>query len=112
MAAAELFCPKCAEAMHAVNGEFTCARGEMGLSRVLRDALLRRFSSRFRAHTARPAANALWFCPACRLPLGSTFDCTGCGQTLADLRFQLVEFHPHRGWPPAGTGGTTPEPKS
>jgi hypothetical protein len=111
MAPAVLFCPKCADPMKVVDGEVTCVSGEMGLSKAMLDALIGRFEVHFRASSERPASSAPWFCPACRVPLGPDLDCTGCGQALADLRFQLVEFHPHRGWPPASTSGTTPEPK-
>ena len=97
----ELYCPKCAAAMdRAANGELTCVAGDMGLSRNLEKTLLERFGAVVDAKAFAPPTGASWFCPACRLALTADLNCPNGNGSLKDLRFQLVEIHPHRDWPP------------
>ncbi len=96
MTAPELFCPFCAAPMQRVGRELTCVIGEMSLSRRLETILLERFGGRARGDAPQPARGAALYCPACRAPLGEDLTCAACAGTIRDLRFQLIEFHPHR----------------
>ena len=101
-AAPILFCPKCAAAMKHVDDYLTCVDGDMPLSRNLENILLNRFGTQVQSFApAPPPAHGKWFCPACRVALDASIGCPVCGGTLKDLLFQLVEIHPHRGWPTA-----------
>ena len=81
--------------MERVGRELTCVAGDMGLASALETELLRRFGGRARGDAPAPRGPA-WFCPACRVALGDGMTCPECGGTLYDLRFPLVELHPHR----------------
>jgi len=96
MSAPELFCPRCAAAMQRVAGELTCVVGDMGLASALEAELVRRFAGSVRRDAPVPSRGSQWFCPACRVALGDGMNCPECGGTLYDLRFPLVELHPHR----------------
>jgi hypothetical protein len=85
------------------HGELFCVPGDMGLSAIVEAALLSRFGARVRADAPAPAVGQApaksgtpWFCPACRVPLRDDMSCGACSGTLHDLRFHLVELHPHR----------------
>jgi hypothetical protein len=90
-----LFCPRCAAPMQRIGSEITCAAGGMGLSLAMAGALLSRFGSHIQISALPPPAGADWYCPACRVPMTHDVKCSECGGTLKDLRYQLVEFHPH-----------------
>ncbi|MBX3221912.1 MAG: hypothetical protein KF795_15455 [Labilithrix sp.] len=96
MSAVELYCFRCADPMRRVRGELTCMPGEMGLSKVVETTLLQRFGERVDMCAAPPARLSAWYCPGCRDPLADDMSCSKCRETLFDLRFQLVELHPHR----------------
>jgi hypothetical protein len=92
-----MYCPYCGREMELIDGTNTCLVGAMPLSAELRDTL----SDRFPVSTGRPKDAAVgrrrgnWFCPGCGVPLDPGMRCSLCGQSIRELRFILVEFHPH-----------------
>jgi hypothetical protein len=95
-----MFCPKCGDAMTLVDGTFTCAEGQMQLSRDLH----RRLSEVFVAHTRKARPHALnwgggWFCPGCGVAAVADKEhvrCPMCGEYLDEFLYALIEQHPHR----------------
>jgi uncharacterized Zn finger protein (UPF0148 family) len=99
-----MYCPKCAAELLLQGGELTCPRGQMGLSKQVARVL----TDRYGAHAPSPnrdvtaMARRGWYCPGCGVLLDGRMVCPECRQSLKDLEYSLVEFHPHqrpdRGW--------------
>ncbi|MDB6007553.1 MAG: hypothetical protein JWR15_4540 [Prosthecobacter sp.] len=103
-----LYCPRCGEAMHRnADGEVYCERGQMGLSEDMEERLVSRFIERTSVSTRttftygdRPqSVGGKWFCPECGRPIiersPGVLTCDGCGQSIVDFVYHLVELHPH-----------------
>ena len=93
-----MFCPKCAAQLTRHNGELTCAAGNMGLSRLVEQVLVDRYSRHVPStdRAMRTANTRPWFCPGCGVMLDANMVCPHCQVSLKDLQFQLVELHPHK----------------
>lgn len=100
-----MFCPKCGAEFVRREGELTCVRGDMPLSRYLEKLLTERYSRHVPSpHAGKPSSQPhRWYCPGCGIPIGADLQCMECQQSLEDLLYQLVEFHPHR-----AVSGTAP----
>ena len=82
--------------------------GEMGLSRVVEEALAARFAANAPTQSTQPAFDPQrhgglhWYCPGCGKPLNQKLECEACGKHMRDLVVPLVELHPHRNTEMAG----------
>jgi hypothetical protein len=92
-----MYCPHYGREMAYVEGILTCVAGGMPLSRRMQETL----SQRFPIQRSRPVGSlegrslTRWFCPGCGVLLDREMCCPACNQSIADLLFPLVEFHPH-----------------
>ena len=93
-----MFRPKCAAPLTRHNGELTCVAGNMGLSRDIEQLLVDRYGRHVPStdRAMRSATTRPWFCPGCGVMLDTEMVCPHCQVSLKDLRFQLVEMHPHK----------------
>ncbi|MCP3924106.1 MAG: hypothetical protein GY714_16120 [Desulfobacterales bacterium] len=91
-----IYCPKCGNEMKNKNNELICESGKMHLSKIIEKELLRRF-----IYECYPISEKIhekghkWYCPGCGVPLKKDLSCNLCSKSIADLKYQLVEFHPH-----------------
>jgi uncharacterized Zn finger protein (UPF0148 family) len=95
-----MFCPKCAANLVQQDGELKCSASKMGFSRGMERALSDRYGSHIpSANRGIPSsAPQRWYCPGCGVVLDSEMRCPSCHLSLQDLRYQLVEMHPHKKW--------------
>jgi uncharacterized Zn finger protein (UPF0148 family) len=92
-----MFCPRCGDELVPQNGELTCLRGDMALSRHIEKILTERYSR----HVPSPDAGTVssdpgWYCPGCGVPLDADLRCAECQHSLQDLQHHLIELHPHK----------------
>ena len=98
-----MFCPKCGDEMTRVNSAWACVRGNMPLSTDMSDAFTEVFLNRIRSGRYRqttPPVGGKWYCPGCGVPMVQTvgsLKCPKCRETLGEVLFPLVEFHPPAG---------------
>src|ERR1700692_142075 len=93
-----MFCPRCAAGLVRGDGELKCSASNIGFSRVVERALEDRYGKHI------PSANRgvtsivpnHWYCPGCGVVLDSEMRCPSCDLSLQDLKFQLIEMHPHK----------------
>jgi hypothetical protein len=93
-----MFCPKCAAELVLHHGEMACLRGKMPLSARVAAVLQERFGNHVpspRHSVVTPIAGA-FYCPGCGIPLNDQMHCPECQLSIADLRFDLTELHPHK----------------
>lgn len=97
-----MFCPRCGAAMNQGASGFTCAAGEMSLSKKMNRGLLEVFVERTRQGTRHPESSLRlggpWFCPGCGVAMtveGCHASCPKCGGVLDEFIHGLVELHPH-----------------
>lgn len=99
-----MFCPKCGDVMAQVNGELTCVRGGMGLSRRMEGALVACYGEKSRKPVGLRSPlrwGGDWFCPGCgvrAMEVGGMVNCPVCGLCMNEFLCGLVELHPHDGW--------------
>src|SRR5262245_14180425 len=99
-----MYCPKCGEALtRRHDGELTCERGEMGLSRNLERGLQECFVDRIWVpHDAAFSVEigGAWWCPGCGVRAEERnrgdLRCPSCGVSLREFIRPLIELHPHR----------------
>src|SRR5687767_1339179 len=96
-----MFCPKCNEELVNVKGEFTCLKGQMGLSKNLERGLMECF-----VYTTRKPkefsfsflVGGKWFCPGCGVltkEKDGFVQCPQCNLSLNEFIHTLVELHSH-----------------
>ena len=97
-----IYCPKCGSQMDTSGREFTCHRGQMGLSQRMRDELIAGFITPGVQTPPRAwsiGIGGAWFCPrdATRMvESDGVLACPQCGRSLNQYVYQLIELHPHR----------------
>lgn len=99
-----MYRPKCGDVLNRRgNGELTCERGEMGLSKRLEHGLTECFVDRTRTPRAKPLpfrVGGSWSCPGCGVAMAEkepgSIVCVQCGLSLGEFVRELVELHPHR----------------
>lgn len=97
-----MFCPKCGDTLEDVNGELTCVRGEMGLSRDMACRLSERYVTCTPAPQDSRAAfrsGRGWYCPGCGVRAEENegvVRCPRCKLPMNEFLFLLTELHPHR----------------
>ena len=91
----KVFCFRCRSKFVEKNGHLTCIAGDMPLSTSMEEALLSRFPNPANSEVDADLDTLRWYCPGCG-GLLKDFSCEGCDVSLWDLRFQLVEYHPHK----------------
>ncbi len=80
------------------NGKiFICNNGNMLLSERMNNFLIQRFSLNChpRESNEEIQKSDSWYCPGCGVPLKNDFSCILCSNSLSDLKYELLEFHPH-----------------
>jgi hypothetical protein len=103
----ELYCPRCGELLvRSDSGELQCRRGQMGLSEDMEERLIAKYIERTRTavrsvftYGDRPqAAGGIWHCPGCSSAVTESSPgvlmCLGCGQSVVNFVYHLVELHP------------------
>lgn len=97
-----MFCPMCGDTLVNVNGELTCVRGGMGLSRDMERRLAECYVARSRRPREARATfqwGGTWHCPGCGVRAEEregTVRCPQCGLCMNEFLFLLIERHPHR----------------
>jgi len=99
-----MYCPKCGDALQRrSNGELTCERGDMGLSKHLERGLTECFVDRTRTPRTVPLrfhVGGSWCCPGCGVAMVETeaglVTCPKCELALGEFIRELIELHPHR----------------
>ncbi len=96
-----MFCPFCGDELIRHNGELYCKAGDVALSPVMEQLLTTRYSS-----VTQPITRANFtphyngglnlFCPGCGQRVDKELTCSRCGNSLKNLVYPLLEFHPHR----------------
>jgi hypothetical protein len=79
------------------NGTYYCKVGDMSLSPHVNDILMNRFPTILIESENKPFGSDLSkrYCPGCGVLLDKELKCSNCSKTIADLGYQLIEFHPH-----------------
>jgi len=97
-----MYCPKCSDDLVSVEGELTCVRGEMSLSKSIEKSLFDYFIVNVNAppekeYDVRWGGN--WYCPGCGIKMveeeKGAVRCPQCKKNLGSFIYRLVEIHPH-----------------
>ena len=92
-----MYCPKCGKLIEQRNGTWQCTSGGLEFSAPLGIRLEQRFAAAYRPGRV-PVGDMrldLWYCPSCGVPTDSKARCPDCTQSLKELLYPLIEFHPH-----------------
>jgi hypothetical protein len=95
-----VYCLRCGEPMQMFEGTFMCVRGEMRLTRILHDKIVKAFVAK--ARSAQPqglVSWGTWYCPGCGVPAtrdGEHVRCEQCSMSLDEFIHLFFEHHPHR----------------
>jgi len=87
------FCPICGDRMVIHNGELICLNGNMYLSENMKHQFKKRYN--LLDENKSSLSNNKFYCPGCGVPLDKNLTCNLCLKSLADLYYQLIEYHPH-----------------
>ena len=97
-----MYCPRCGNLLEIVNGELTCIRGNMGLSKNMEAKLTECYVTKNRIpieakSTIRWGGN--WYCPGCGIKAIENTDgqvkCPTCSLCMNEFLYALIERHPH-----------------
>jgi hypothetical protein len=81
---------------------FKCVRGDMSLSRHLREGLLAVYMLHTRTSSQRSLKRRIggqWYCPDTGTPLSEEnglIACPQCDNVLNEFMLELIELHPHK----------------
>ncbi len=76
---------------------YYCKTGDMALSRNVYKILVERFPNIQKQPNNTKIGSGItkMYCPGCGEMLDKELKCQRCNGSIADLSYQLIEFHPH-----------------